>query len=287
MENSERAAAWESAGSHRVKHADQDDAEARPHNERFRAATGVGPGDRVLDVGCGTGQSTREAARAATPGSVLGVDISATMLERARLLSEREGLGNVTYEHADAQAHGFAPERFDIALSRFGAMFFADPVAAFTNIGRALRPGGRLVLLVWQGWDRNEWATAVHEALAPGKAPPDQPLPFSLADPATVDGILTAAGFDHIEFTEVREPVYYGQDSEAAFSFVRGLRSTNDLLAGLDPAAAAAALDRLRATLSGHDDTGGVFFDSRAWIISADRHSGHLGGDGSAVPQHR
>src|SRR5690242_15437898 len=133
------------AGDHRVRMAGLFDAEVAPHNERFRAATGVRSGDRVLDVGCGTGQSTREAARAAVDGNVVGVDLSAPALELARRLTAAEGLRNVTYEQADVQAHPFPPAAFDLALSRFGVMFFADPVAAFTNIGRALRPGARLV----------------------------------------------------------------------------------------------------------------------------------------------
>ncbi|MDT5192413.1 MAG: hypothetical protein QOI28_4664, partial [Mycobacterium sp.] len=141
------------------------DAELRLHNELFRDATRVGSGDRVLDIGCGTGQSTREAARAAVAGSALGVDTSAPMLERARQLSDDEGLANITFQQADAQVHPFPPTRFDLCISRFGTMFFADPVAAFTNIGSALRPAARLVLLVWQQRDRNEWATTIRQTL--------------------------------------------------------------------------------------------------------------------------
>ena len=134
-----------------------------------------------------TGHTTREAARAAVDGSALGVDLSAPMLERARRLSDDAGLRNVTYLQADAQTHPFPPAQFDLRISRFGTMFFADPVAAFANIGRALRPGARLVLLVWQDHDRNEWAAAIRDALNAGTAAPtpitNDPGPFSLADP--------------------------------------------------------------------------------------------------------
>lgn len=168
------------------------DAELRLHNEHLRAAANVQPHDRVLDVGCGTGQTTREAAGAAVEGSALGVDLSAPMLEQARRLSDDAGLHNVTYVQADAQTHPFPSTHFDLCVSRFGTMFFADPVAAFTNIGRALRPGARLVLLVWQDHDRNEWATAIREALTVGTAAPapttNHPGPFSLADPAITTG---------------------------------------------------------------------------------------------------
>lgn len=152
------------AGEHRITHADQDDNEVSRHNERMRAAARVGLTDHVLDIGCGTGQSTRDATRAAPAGSVLGVDVSAPMLERARVLSGEQGLGNVRYRRADAQSHRWAPGRFDPLISRFGAMFFTDPVGAFTNLGRALRPGARLVLLVWPDYDRNEWAVTIRRA---------------------------------------------------------------------------------------------------------------------------
>ena len=206
-------------------------------------------------------------------GSVLGVDLSAAALELARRRSLDEGLGNVGYQVADAQVHPFPPAHFDRCISRFGAMFFADPVAAFTNIGRALRPGGRLVLLVWQDRDRNEWSSAVRQAVTGGTATPAPPAggqhPFSLADPAVAEDILAAAGFAEVGFTDVHEPVHYGPDGATAYDFVLGLRDTRELLAGLDAAAAEQALRRLRATLAAHDTGGGVFFDSRAWIITA------------------
>ena len=101
----------------------------------------------------------------AQAGSALGVDISVPAIERARELAEAQGVRNVTFEQADAQVHRFPRARFDLAVSRFGTMFFAEPVAAFTNIGRALRPAGRLVMMVWQAHDRNEWDMAIRRAL--------------------------------------------------------------------------------------------------------------------------
>lgn len=257
------------------------DAELRLHNELFRAAARVGPLDRVLDVGCGTGESTREAARAAVRGSAVGIDLSAPMLERARRLSADQGLANITYQQADAQVHRFPPTRFDLCISRFGTMFFADPVAAFTNIGRALRPAARLVLLVWQERDRNEWATAIRRALPAASAPPRRPDPFSLADPTVTEAILTAAGFAEVSFTDVHEPVYYGPDSATAFDVVLRLLHVNDLLADLDAAAAEQARTRLRTTLDAHHTDGGVYFDSRAWIVTARRYPIGLVGGGS------
>jgi SAM-dependent methyltransferase len=274
--NAAQAAEWDGpAGAHRTRHAAVFDAETRPHNERFRAAADVAPRDRVLDIGCGTGQTTRDAARAAVVGRALGIDLSAQMLDHARRLSREEGLANVSFLQADAQVHRFPAASFEVGISRFGTMFFADPVTAFGNIGHALTHGGRLVLMVWQARDRNEWTTAIREALAgdnPVPPPPtDGPHPFSLADPAVAEGILTAAGFAEMSFTDVREPVYYGPDPAVAFDVVRGLRSTRDLLAGLDAGEADRALGRLRATLALHQGADGVFFDARSWIIAARR----------------
>ncbi len=272
--NAEQAAEWDGpAGAHRTRHAAVFDAEARPHNERLRAAAGITPRDHVLDIGCGTGQTTRDAARAAAEGSALGIDLSAQMLEHARRISREEGLRNVSFEQADAQAHRFPAAGFDVAISRFGSMFFADPVAAFGNIGHALRPGGRLVLMVWQARERNEWTTAIRQAIAGEMALPPPPAggPFSLADQAAAGGILGAAGFTEISFTDVHEPVYYGPDATVALDVVSGLRSTKDLLAGMDAAQAGKALDRLRAVLAAHQTGEGVFFDARAWIIAARR----------------
>ncbi|MGX6606470.1 class I SAM-dependent methyltransferase [Micromonosporaceae bacterium Da 78-11] len=242
------------------------DAELRRHHQVLLRACDVQLHDRVLDIGCGTGQSTRAAARAAREGSAYGVDISATAIE----LADARGLTNVTFEHADAQVHPFAPEHFDLAISRFGTMFFADPVAAFTNIARALRPAGRPVMMVWQSADRNAWDVALHEALA-APAVSGGPDPFSLADPPTVTGLLSAAGFTDIACTDVHEPVHYGPDVAAALDWVRGFSYTRVVLDRMGPAAAARAVDRLREMLTAHLTVDGVQFDSRAWIIIARR----------------
>lgn len=254
--------------------ADFYDAELRRHNVHFRAAARVGPSDSVLDIGCGAGQSTREAARAAVEGSATGVDVSAPMIDRARRLAAAENLHNVTFVHGDAQSRRFPTARFDLCISRFGTMFFSDPVAAFTNIGSVMRPGARLVLLAWHDAERNEWFTAVREALA-GPTPPaptsSELQPFSLADPTTTRGILSAAGFADVEFTSLHEPAYYGPDPDTAVDAVLRLRYARNLLASLDPATAKTTVDRLHATLATNHTGNGVVFDSRAWIITAHR----------------
>jgi SAM-dependent methyltransferase len=246
---------------HRVRYAALFDEETRPHHERLRAAMAIGPDDRVLDVGCGTGQSTRAAARLAR--EVVGVDISDVALAHAREVSV--DLDNIEYVCADAEHHHFPPESFDVCVSQFGVMFFADPVIAFTNIARSLRPGGRLVVLVWQAADRNEWCTAIRDAL--GVTEPDD-SPFSLGDPAVADRVLTLAGFTDIDRTDVHEPVHYGPDATAAYDFVAGLREPKAVLTGEN---ASEAGKRLRALLADHTTDRGVVFDSRAWLIEAHR----------------
>jgi ubiquinone/menaquinone biosynthesis C-methylase UbiE len=137
------------------------DAELRRYHQQLRSVIDVGPSDRVLDIGCGSGQTTREVARAAVSGSALGVDVSARRLAEARRLSEAAGLHNVSFELGDAQIHPFPSAYFTLAISRFGTMFFADPVAAFTNIARALRPAAPLIQLVWQHRHRQERDAAI------------------------------------------------------------------------------------------------------------------------------
>jgi SAM-dependent methyltransferase len=247
------------------------DSELRAHHEHLRAAYGIRPGDEVVDIGCGTGLTTREAARAAAPGRVVGVDVSERMLERARKVTAAERLDNVRYELGDAQVHRFDPTGFDVAISRFGTMFFSDPAAAFANIAAALRPGARLVMLVWQRHEQNEWARAIDAALGDAAQPP-QPGgdPFSLSDAEATAGILEGAGFDEVRFEDVHEPVLYGRDLDAALGFVRGFQDTSAALASLSDGEAARAIERLREMLAAHySDEQGVVLDSRSWLITA------------------
>ena len=246
------------------------DAELRAHHEHLRAAYRIGRGDGILDIGCGTGLTTREAGRAAAPGRVVGVDVSERMLGRARELTARERLENVSYELGDAQVSRFDPGRFDLAISRFGTMFFSDPLAAFANIASALRPEGRLVSLVWQRRELNEWALAVDAALGNAAQPPPPTAdPFSLGDAEATTEMLERAGFEAVRLEDVHEPVLYGHDIDAALEFVCGFQDTSAALAGMSRDDAARAVDRLRENLEGHyGDDQGVTFDSRSWLIT-------------------
>jgi SAM-dependent methyltransferase len=245
------------------------------YGDRFLRACAIAPSDRVLDIGCGNGQTTCDAARAAAPGEAVGVDLSSAMLARARERASQEGLANVRFVQADAQVQDFGAGTYDVAISRTGTMFFGDAFAGFTNIGRALRPGGRLVMLVWRTFAENHWVRDLTAALAAGRdlpsPPPDAPGPFSLADPDRTRSVLLAAGFGDIAFDGLDAPMYFGATAEEAYRFVRGLSFTDWMLQGLDDAARSGALDALRATIDAHDTGEGVLYPSAVWIVSARR----------------
>jgi SAM-dependent methyltransferase len=274
--NVEMAAAWDGPeGEHWAAHADRYEATGIRYAEALLRAAAVQPGDTILDIGCGTGSSTIKLARLAPSGSVLGVDLSAKMLERARTAAEKEGLTNVTFEQADAQVHPFPEGTFDVAVSEFGAMFFADPVAAFANVCRSLRPGGRLAVTAWREFADNEWITAIRDALAVGRTFPlpaaGAPGPFGLADRDGTDGILAGAGFEDIGFEKLEEPIFLGADAGDAFSFVSTFGMTRGLTHDLDDAGRAAAMEALYATLRAHETSDGVRFRGSAWLVTASR----------------
>jgi SAM-dependent methyltransferase len=172
------------------------------------------PGERLLDVGCGCGQTTLAlAARVSPGGDVIGLDISRPMLEVARRRAAQDGVANIRFLEADAQTTAFEPAAFDGVYSRFGVMFFADPEAAFRNLLGALKPGGRLGFVCWRSLAENPWMTAPLAAAAahmpPGPPPsdPDAPGPFAFADAERGRRILAAAGFTDIELTPVQAPI--------------------------------------------------------------------------------
>src|SRR5438105_3983935 len=272
--NAVQAAAWDGdEGAYWAHHAERFDRAVACYHERFFDAAAIGLGDRVLDIGCGTGQTTRDAAVRAADGSALGIDLSAQMVDVARRLAAQHNVGNVTFEQADAQIYPFAPGAFEVAISRTGTMFFGDAHAAFANIARAMRPGGKLVMLVWQGPEPNEWIRALSQALAAGRELPSPPVgasgPFAFADPQRTRGVLTAVGFSDIELHPAAGPMWFGTGADDAFAFVLGLLGW--MLEGLDDAGCARARDDLYATVSAHAGADGVTFDSAAWLVEAVR----------------
>ncbi|MCT7351536.1 methyltransferase domain-containing protein [Streptomyces sp. 15-116A] len=272
--NTEQARAWDGdEGAYWAKHADQFDRALRGYREALLDAAAIGRADRVLDIGCGTGEITREAARRAPEGTALGVDLSSAMLRVASERAAAEGLANARFVQGDVQVHPFEAGEFDLAVSRTGTMFFAEPVTAFGNVARALRPGGRLVQLVWQPPARNEWFLALMTAMSAGRdlpaPPPDAPGPFSLSDPARVSTLLTEAGFDEPRFESLTALEHFGPDAGTAHRFLLGL--VGWMLTDLDDAGRERARTDLYRTLEDHETPGGVLYPSATWLITATR----------------
>ncbi|MFI7677998.1 class I SAM-dependent methyltransferase [Actinophytocola sp. NPDC049390] len=256
--NMDQLAYWDGAsGAYWARRADRFEEGVADYD--FVGAVGVERTDRVLDVGCGSGATTRAAARLAVDGHVLGVDLSGPMLALARERST--GLPNVGYEQADAQVHPF-PEH-DVVMSRSGVMFFGDPESAFTNLARALRPGGRLALMTWQAVSANEWQQVIRGALRAGAAP----AASGFADPDWTRNLLTSTGFTDIRVEPRVADMYLGATVEDALDFVTGQFA--QAIARLDNPDEAA--ESLRVDLAKHQSPTGVRLGSAAWFIHATR----------------
>jgi SAM-dependent methyltransferase len=275
--NVEQAEEWDGReGDHWVRHADRYDALSQRITPHLMEAAAVGAADRVLDVGCGCGLTTRTAARSTSAGSVLGMDLSAAMLQEAERRARAEGLTNVRFEQGDVQVHTFPPAEFDLAISRFGVMFFEHPVAAFANIASATRPGGRFVFLCWQDLARNDWimvpaGAALSYVPFPDLGPEGGPGPFSLADPDHTRRILTDAGFEGIEIDEITEQMFLGENAADATEFLRGTGMARLLFEGVDADTERKAIDAVRDVLEAHEQPEGIWLGSAAWLVAAKR----------------
>jgi SAM-dependent methyltransferase len=275
--NAEQAEEWNGReGDHWVRHADRYDAITQRITAHLMEAAAIGAGDRVLDVGCGCGLTTRTAARAASVGSALGIDLSAAMLHEGERRARAEGLTNVRFEQGDVQVHTFPASAFDLAISRFGVMFFEDPVAAFANVASAVRPGGCFVFLCWQDLARNDWIMvpaggALSHVPFPDLGPEGSPGMFSLADPDRIRWVLTDAGFEEIDVNEVAEQVFLGDDAADATQFLRGTGMGSVLLEGVDAKTERKAVDAVRGALEAHEGPDGIWLGSAAWRVTATR----------------
>jgi SAM-dependent methyltransferase len=277
--NAEQTRAWNGPdGDNWTANENWYNAAARYLTPSLFAAAAIAPTEHVVDIGCGTGETTRLAAREARAGSAFGIDLSEQMIERARQRAAEEGLRNVRFEQGDAQIYPFERERFDLAISRYGSMFFDDPVKAFANVAAGIRPGGRVALLCWRELARNEWVREMRAALAAGRSlpepPPHAPSAFAFADPDRVRGILSAAGFEEISLDPVDEPMYFGPDAARAFEGASKLGTVKGLLTDLDKESRRRALDGLEDLLRAHETPEGVLLGSSAWLVRASKARG-------------
>ncbi len=278
--NAEQRQYWnEQAGPKWVALQDLIDVQIRPLGQRAMDRAALAHGEHVLDVGCGCGDSSLELARrVGATGSVTGLDISAVMLERARARAEAANLAHARFEATDVQTHDFEGADFDVVFSRFGVMFFSDPVAAFTNLRGGLRPGGRLAFVCWQALPENPWMfvplMAALQHMPPPPIPdPNAPGPFAFADPDRVRGILDRAGFTNIGFEPTRETLTVGGggDIDQTVDFLLQMGPTSRALGDADPALVAVVAGAVRESLAPYTTPTGVQMPSAAWIVTARR----------------
>ncbi|MEX0663168.1 MAG: class I SAM-dependent methyltransferase [Acidimicrobiia bacterium] len=297
--NAEQRAYWNrDEARHWVEHQRRYDEMLAPFGAALLDVAAIKPSERVLDVGCGNGATTRAAARAASSGSALGVDLSEAMLERARELAKEEGVTNVSFEAGDAQTRQFDPE-FDCAISRFGVMFFDDPEAAFANIRSGLvhhpwspsqasgspqspsakppplRADERVAFVVWQELLANEWmavpGAAILEFVELPSAEPGAPGPYALADTDRVRAIFGAAGYRDLAIGPFSAPMLVGGRGtlDEAVAFMRNTGMAHALLDDKPADVQEKALAAVRDALEPRTTDEGVLLSGAAWLITA------------------
>jgi len=266
--SSAQADEWNGAqGTRWVAHRERLDRMAAPADEHLFAAAAIRPRDQVLDIGCGTGATTRFAARKAWGGYAVGIDLSGPMLAEARRVTRADGPGNVRYEHGDAQTHPFPSASFDRAISRAGVMFFAEPVAAFANIRRALHPGGHLAFLCHG--PANAATRALFTALASvlpafGHAPGVA----AFSEPERVRTVLEDAGFTAVQVAVVEYLSPIGQDPDDAAAFLLTAQLSG-FLDGADDEAVTSARRAVAAALRPYVTGAGVLLPAPGLVVTA------------------
>ena len=243
--------------------------------EAALAAAAPKPGESVLDIGCGTGTTLLRLAEAVGPGgAVLGVDISEQQLTVARRRIDASGVAQARVALDDAATRDFPAAVFDLAFTRFGVMFFADPIAAFSNIRRAMKPGGRLALAVFRPGADNPWATAslaaIRHLVTPPTPPgPEEPGQFSWGDPARVRRILDGAGFRDVALTPLDLAFKVGASAAEAAEFATFIGQGARLLRGVPDATVEAARSAFETFFKAHEGPEGVSLAGGLWLVSA------------------
>lgn len=249
------------------------------HSEVIFPTLPVNEGDRVLDVGCGFGDTAIKLARLVGPsGEVVGVDCCDVFLDYARKDAEAAGLTNITFIRGDAEI-ALPEEKFDFVFARFGTMFFANPVAGLRNMRKSLKPGGKLVHIVWRDRADNPWLSMAKDIVLQILPPPGDdaqtcgPGPFSMSDEATVTAMMKSAGCENIEFRRVDALVFVGKNVADAIAFQLAIGPAGEVFreAGEE---AEAKRDQVEAALGEainkqKIEADGIVMDSSSWVISA------------------
>lgn len=253
-------------------------AQIRPHGLRALERLALALGERVIDIGCGGGETTAEIARRVGPGGrAVGIDISEPLAARARTSTAE--FGHAEIRIADAQITSFEPQAFDALFSRFGVMFFANPEAAFSNLLGALRPGGRMAFVCWRDLSENPWmvlpAMAVAKHLPIKRPEPNAPGPFAFADCERVRGILERAGFVNVNREKVDEPmqVAAGESLDGAVALLMRIGPAGAALrdAKAGPELIDAVRVSIREAIAPFENGAGVVIPSASWVVTAER----------------
>jgi len=253
------------------------DEQLRPFGDAVLAAARLKVGEHILDIGCGCGATTLDAARAVgSSGVATGFDISRPMLERAAARARTLGLGQARFECADAQTHPFPSASADAVISRFGVMFFDDPKAAFANLARTTKRGGRLVFVCWQNIAANPWMAlpmmaAMQHITIDRPTDPNAPGPMAFADGERVRGILANAGWTGINVhpLELQVSVGGGVSLAEAADFMMELGPTAQPLKDADSATRERVRDAIMKVIAPYATSAGVRMGSAAWVITA------------------
>ena len=271
--NAEQAEDWNGAsGREFIEQRERHERMLGRLTARLLAAAQIQEGQNVLDVGCGCGDTTILAARAAGRGRALGADFSRIQIAEARRLAAAAGVINARFEVADVQMHPFAAGVFDVVLSKFGVMFFDDPAAAFANLKKALRRGGRLAILCWRTREENPIFTTGFAGTAAAlglREPPGPSAAFSLAGTGRVSALLSGAGFASIEFAKADEPMLVGRDVADVLEYECASPAASEILTGLSPAQAAELTRQVRDSYLAYASPGGVVMPAATWLVTA------------------
>jgi len=274
MANFDMAEFWrERGGELWVREADRYDTMLEPCGRRLLDAAALQPGERVLDVGCGNGAVTLEAARKVGPeGKATGLDLSGPMLGLAGRRAAQQGL-DIAFVQGDAGTASW-DDQVDAVISRFGVMFFEEPDAAFANLAEALRPGGRICFVCWQEMFSNEWIAvpamaAVAHVGIPELPPPGAPGPFALADADRVRGLLESAGLKEVSISAQTDGLTMGRDPEDVVAFMSSDEMGRRLFEGKAPELVKAATDAALEALQPFATPDGVVLGGAYWLVTA------------------